>query len=262
MAGLSKMLLLVQFLLRLSFGLAAAMVTVSPRQVTSGYFRNHLYVILGTTSLAALLSRAAAPDAFAWCVAAAIVSYLGSVLWLYERRLLGVLALALVAVLSWRGAVNSVHVPLVLSASGAAPDWQWICLRLANTITSAALLGTTMAAMLLGHWYLNAPGMQLAPLRRLLTAMAVAVVAHGTVCALGLGLELGISQFTTQDWLFLILRWSFGLVGVMILVFLARGTLTVPNTQSATGILYVAVMGVFVGETMSLLLSAEQLFPV
>jgi hypothetical protein len=257
-----QMLLLVQFLLRLSFGLAAAMVTVSSRQVTSGYFRNHLYVILGMTSLAALLSRKAAPDAFAWCVAAAIVSYIGSVLWLYERRLYGSIALALIAALSWRGAVNTIHVPSALSTSGAAPDWQWMYLRLANTITSAAVLGTTMAAMLLGHWYLNAPGMQLAPLRKLLTAMAVAVTAQAAVCALGLSLELGISQFTTQDWLFLILRWSFGLVGVMILIFLARGTLAVPNTQSATGILYVAVMGVFVGETMSLLLSAEQLFPV
>jgi hypothetical protein len=251
--------LLVQFLLRLSFGMAAAMATVSPRQVTGGYFRNHLYVILGFTALASLLSRTAAPAAFPWALAAAVVSYIGSVIWLYERRLLGTLALALTALLAWRASVRSLDVSLI---SGAAPDWQWISLRLANIVSSAALLGFTMAAMLLGHWYLNAPGMQLAPLRKLLVAMAIAVAAHATVCGLGLALELSVRDFSTQDWLFLILRWSFGLLGVMVLIWLAWETLAVPNTQSATGILYVAVMGVFVGETMSLLLSAESLFPI
>jgi hypothetical protein len=88
------------------------------------------------------------------------------------------------------------------------------------------------------------------------------VAAHACVCGLGLALELGVRDFSTQDWLFLILRWSFGLLGVMVLIWLTWETLAVPNTQSATGILYVAVMGVFVGETMSLLLSAESLFPV
>jgi hypothetical protein len=256
------MALLVQFLLRLSFGMAASMATVSPRQVTSGYFRNHLYVILGFTALATLLSRSVAPESFPWAVAATVVSYGGSVLWLYERRLLGVIALGAVAVLSWGAAVNSAELPPASISSGAMPGWQWTYLRAANIVSSAALLGFTMAAMLLGHWYLNAPGMQLAPLRKLLKAMAIAVAAQVIVCGLGLALELGVRDFSTQDWLFLTLRWSFGLVGVIILIWLAWETLAVPNTQSATGILYVAVMGVFVGETMSLLLSAESLFPI
>jgi hypothetical protein len=256
------MTLLIQFLLRVSFGLAAAMATVSPRQVTSGYFRNHLYVILGLTSLAALLGRSAAPAAFGWIVAAAIASYVGSVLWLYERRMLGMAALTLVAVFAWRGAVNSIDLPIALLTSDAASGWQWSWLRALHTLTSGGLLGFTMAAMLLGHWYLNVPGMQLAPLRKLLVAMAIAVVAHAIVCGVGLGFELGVRSFSTQDWLFLVLRWSFGLLGVMVLIWLTWETLAVPNTQSATGILYVAVMGVFVGETMSLLLSAESVFPV
>ena len=67
------MALLTQFLLRLSFGLAACMALVPSRQVTSGYFRNHLYVVLGLSSLAALLSRAACPDAFAWALATAVI---------------------------------------------------------------------------------------------------------------------------------------------------------------------------------------------
>ena len=39
-------------------------------------------------------------------------------------------------------------------------------------------------------------------------------------------------------------------------------TLKIPNTQSATGILYVAVIGVFIGELTSQLLSAHASFPL
>ena len=39
-------------------------------------------------------------------------------------------------------------------------------------------------------------------------------------------------------------------------------TLKIPNTQSATGILYVAVIAVFLGELTSQLLSARTAFPL
>jgi hypothetical protein len=258
------MSLLVQFLLRLSFGLAAAMATVSPRKVSSGYFRNHLYVVLGLSSLAALLSGGAARAALAWAVATAVLSYVGSIAWLYEKRKSGVVLLALVAGVALIGSLEIVPIPVTVAPGAATtgPSLSELALRYLHPITSGLLLGFTMAAMLLGHWYLNAPGMQLAPLRKLLIAIAVAVVAQAVVCGLGLFLELGIRDLSTPDWLFLTLRWSFGLIGVLILVGLAWQTLAIPNTQSATGILYVAVMGVFVGETMSLLLSAESVYPV
>jgi hypothetical protein len=43
---------------------------------------------------------------------------------------------------------------------------------------------------------------------------------------------------------------------------MARRTLEIPNTQSATGILYVAVLGVFTGELTGLLLSATSAYPL
>lgn len=264
------MALLTEFLLRLSFGLAAGMAIVPPRLVTSGYYRNHLYVTLGLSALAALLSRVAAHHAFWWAVAAASLSYVGSVCWLYEKRRAGVTLLLAVALAAIVGALatNTVGAPAegpvegveaaVVTARPALADG----LRMVQPITSGLLLGTTMAAMLLGHWYLNAPGMELAPLRRLLLAMAAAVAVQAALCGVGLALEASQHALSTQDWLFLLLRWSFGLIGVVILIVLTWKTLEIPNTQSATGILYVAVMGVFVGETMSLLLSAESVFPV
>jgi hypothetical protein len=259
------MVLLTQFLLRVSFGLAAAMATVSPRQVTSGYFRNHLYVILGMSALASLLSRTASSESVAWAIATAVLSYICSVVWLYEKRALGIALLVVVAATALCGALSTTAVSgsvLKQNEISATISALASVLRFAQTITSGMLIGFTMAAMLLGHWYLNSPGMELAPLRKLLVAMAVAVVAHAAVCGAGLGLEVAVRSLSTQDWLFLILRWSFGLAGVLVLIGLSWQTLAIPNTQSATGILYVAVMGVFVGETMSLLLSAESLYPI
>jgi hypothetical protein len=52
------MLVLTQFVLRLSFGLAFSMGLTSSRQVTSGYFRNHAYVLLGLNVLATLVAFA------------------------------------------------------------------------------------------------------------------------------------------------------------------------------------------------------------
>jgi hypothetical protein len=248
------MLLFTEFLLRLAFGLAGAMAVVPPKQVTSGYFRNHLYVTLGLSALAALLSRAVAPAAFAPALAAAIVSYVGSVMWLYEKPLPGKISLVAVAILAYAGAWRLLSPP-------PAPTWH-DALRVAHLTASGATLGLVMAAMLLGHWYLNAPGMALAPLRRLIALAAIAVLAHAALCGVGLSLEISARSAPTTWWMFNALRWSFGLVGVMILLGMAWRTLDIPNTQSATGILYVAVIGTFVGETMSLLLSAESAYPL
>lgn len=58
------------------------------------------------------------------------------------------------------------------------------------------------------------------------------------------------------------LRWLAGIVGVFVLSILTWRTLKIPNTQSATGILYVAVIFVFMGELVSRLLSVKAHFPL
>jgi hypothetical protein len=136
-------------------------------------------------------------------------------------------------------------------------------LRTIAVITSGMLLGITTTSMLLGHWYLNAPGMELAPLRRLLNAAMMCVGLQALVCGTGLVAESKLQSDMPFSWLlFVVLRWSFGLFGVLLLVWMARETLKIPNTQSATGILYVAVIGVFVGELAAALLSSESMFPL
>jgi hypothetical protein len=242
------MLLLTQFLLRLSFGLAVGMAVTSSRLVSSGYFRNHLYVTLGLTTLAALVAIGMSPLVATLAGAAAVFSYIGSVCWLYEAKRAGVVVL-------WLVAASSLAAALV----GEGPGF----LRGISVVTSGLVLGLTMAAMLLGHWYLNSPGMELEPLRRLLKLIAVAVVAQLVVVTIGLANHIGgVDEVSLSWWLFVLLRWSFGLVGVVALAWMAWQTLKIPNAQCATGILYVAVIGVFVGELTGLLVSAESAFPL
>jgi hypothetical protein len=249
------MTILAQFLLRLAFGLASGMAITSPQKVSSGFFRNHLYVTLGLTTLATLVLLPVSETAAWFAGAAAVSSFFGAACWLYERPIAGKIALEIVA---FCALTASFFLQPTFEEDHFAATLHTI-----NVVTSSLLLGGTTASMLLGHWYLNAPGMELAPLRRLLTASSMAVVFQALVSATGLAAELSMQSSESNVWLpFLLLRWSFGLVGVFVLLWMARQTLKIPNTQSATGILYVAVIGVFVGELTAALLSAESTFPL
>jgi hypothetical protein len=249
------MSLLSQFLLRLAFGLAFGMAITPSRQVTSGYFRNHLYVTLGLCTLAALALVQLGSAAAWFAAAAAVLSFVGAAMWLYESSRPGKIALWLVATCALLAAVLGRH-----SASAASPHQ---FLEILAVTTSGLLLGLVFAAMLLGHWYLNAPGMSLAPLRKLLAAAAVAAILQAIVSVIGIAaLWSAQSEISTTWWIFLLLRWSFGICGVLALLWMAWRTLEIPNTQSATGILYVAVIGVFVGELAAALLSAQSAAPL
>jgi hypothetical protein len=247
--------ILAQFLLRLTFGLALGMAITSTRKVSSGFYRNHLYVTLGLATLAALVLLQSSQTASLFAAAAAVASFLGAAFWLYEARAAGRLSLLIVMASSLAAAL--LIEPIITFED--APNK----LRTIAVISSGMLLGITTTAMLLGHWYLNAPGMELAPLRRLLNVDMLCVGMQALVCGTGLVAELKLQPNAPFAWLlFVLLRWSFGLFGVLALVWMARETLKIPNTQSATGILYVAVIGVFVGELTAALLSSESMFPL
>jgi hypothetical protein len=259
--------ILVEFLFRLTFGVAAAMALTPSRWVTSGFYRVHLWVLLGVQTLAALSLYSAQPAsaAVAWinkcqfwlAVAAAAASYVGAVIWMYERRMLGKAALLVVA----GSALAGCALPVIAIAHKP------VAFQLVDRFTGGLVLGLVTTAMLLGHWYLNTPTMKLQPLQRLIVMLGVAVGLRMAVCLAGAWLEasthLASTGMSPRTWgLFLALRWLSGLVGVLGLAWLTWQTLKIPNTQSATGILYAGVILAFIGELTSQLLSAESLYPV
>lgn len=259
--------ILAQFIFRLTFGMAAAMAGLPAPLVASGYYRVQLWVLMGLSTVVSLAvySNAEAFDRglvggwqtpLALGVASAVLCYAGSVAWLYERRRAGIVLLGIISAVGLAAAM--VDSNWLREAAGLA--W-W--LRLADLVSSGLLLGITLAAMLLGHWYLNTPTMQLAPLRRLVVALLVAVALRAGLCGLGLALQcLSDLPADTSLWIFIAFRWLSGLLGAGLMGVLAWYTLQVPNTQSATGILYAGVILTFIGELMSQLLSASLRFPV
>lgn len=250
------MLILTQFVFRLSFGLALGMALISPRQVTSGYYRNHLYVLLGLNVLATMIALGAGDQlAIGPPLAAAIISYVGSVLWLYEKPRPGLVALALLAGVTLWGAWAATRWPV----SGPVE----MLLTALDPLCGGLVLGLTMAAMFLGHWYLNTPTMALGPLERLIALAAVAVCLRAGVEGVALALQISASGWPgSEQWLFIALRWLSGIFGAFALLAMAWNTLKIPNTQSATGILYVAVIATFLGELMALLLASGREYPL
>jgi hypothetical protein len=245
------MRLLLDFLCRFGWGMAVGLMLTPASVVPSGFFRVNLLVVLGLATAAAAIAWQGEAASPAWlpAMAAAVTAWVGSVAWLGERRQAGLWLCRLTA--GWL-ALATVVVASAGSTGGGLGSW----LVPAGSLVSGLVTGLTVHAMLLGHWYLNAPGMRVDALRRMID---LALAAWGLQLAFSLGLvasDGAVAEGLTATAL-LSLRWLAGLVGLPILLVMARKTLDIPNTQSATGILYVACLAAILGELTAQLLRAS-----
>lgn len=249
---------LVQFLLRLIFGLTVAMGITPSRWVTSGFYRVHLWVAMGLATFASLAvysqwswygeNAVGAPNViFTSTVLIAVVAYVGAIIWMYEQAALGQAALwlcaALAVVAGW-----TAFLP-------ASSQVQWLA-RALNWLSAGSTLGLFLAAMFLGHWYLNWPGMKLDPLRRLVIFCGCSLILRAALA--GWGVAASPHAISSM----LLFRWLAGIVGPAVMAYMTWLTLKIPNTQSATGILYAAVILTFLGELTSQFLSRGLPLPV
>lgn len=126
---------------------------------------------------------------------------------------------------------------------------------LGNAVVSALLLGAITDAMVLGHWYIVLPKMTLVPLKRLTAAFFVLLIARGLFVTL-LGQPTWPSALDAHPellWsaLFTIQRYAVGILVPFVFSIMVWKTAQIRSTQSATGILYVANVFVFIGELIS-----------
>jgi hypothetical protein len=127
-----------------------------------------------------------------------------------------------------------------------------------TAILSSLVLGLASGAMLFGHWYLIDPNLPVDYLRsfvRLLGAALVAdLVALGLVLAalllLGGGAAQAVRDLALSDRAVLIFRMLIGPVASLVLAWMCWQTLKIPQTMAATGLLYITVMSVLVGELL------------
>jgi hypothetical protein len=263
--------MLAVFALRLAAGMMGCLLLLHSgrlrnpaRQVINPrFFRTHFLTALALAGLSLACVRDSADWPLLTCLGAALaLAFVGSMVWGLEGapggRTFIVLTTLALAISEWRVASGEWRV-----ASGEKNELSSPATRhspLATFLgdaTSAALLGTAVTAMLLGHSYLIAPTMSLTPLMRLLAVLAIAVLARLAVDGYALwcwtAMQPSVSLHSDAV-LWLPLRWLLGFVAPLGLDWMAWQSARIRSTQSATGILYVVVIFCVLGETTSLLL--------
>ena len=145
-------------------------------------------------------------------------------------------------------------------------------LTVASFFTSAALLGGACTAMILGHWYLILPSMDVTHLQGIVKfhigsiGLRIVVVAAAVYMAIA-GFESfvvpGFQRYIfSVSGVFFWQRVLFGLLGPVVLSYLTWETAKIRSTQSATGILYVDFFTVIVGEALAKYLVLSTRVPV
>ena len=239
-----------QFALRLICGLATFWCLVPREKITTGFFRIQMLITLGLSVLTALTldqwdgSGSLHSGMFYSVIILGICSFVGSVLWTLGRRGAGTVFAGVIALISTASVI-------AMEFSPKSPSLASI----ANTLTSAWMLGAVTATMLLGHWYLTATGMSLFPFERANLLLAGTVVLR-IVTVAAIAISTGSFLSPGQSPALTLLHWG-GLIGPLVLSGLTWRILKYRNTQSATGVLYAATILAYMGEMAAALILAS-----
>ena len=241
------------FLLEAGAGTALLLLFFPPRAVGRGFLILHGALAFGFLLAACLVRPTGLPFPLA-CVATGLFgSYVLISLWepsiagwptLASGAALSVWAMARVALLAPRGNAWTV--------SGA--------------MAGSLLFGAVVLTMNLGHWYLVSRSLP----RRLLTRGAVFFAGLVTGRTLLLVLALAADRSARgrealfrpeEDALFFLFRIAWGIVGPVALSYFIWKTAEMKSNQAATGLLYVALVFVLIGELLSSYLTVSTGFP-
>ena len=129
----------------------------------------------------------------------------------------------------------------------------------ATAVTSATVLGLVSGGMLFGHWYLIDLGMDVEYLRSFIRLLGIALVADIAAMAIALavlaifggpGATSAIADLFENHLTLFAMRVVLGPVASIVLAWMCWQTLKIPQTMAATGLLYIALMSVVVGEML------------
>jgi hypothetical protein len=127
-----------------------------------------------------------------------------------------------------------------------------------HVVSAALVMGAVILAMMLGHWYLVTPKLSITPLKRysagyiLLTCWMTLQIVLSWFFYAGSGTE---GDALRREMIFILFRTSWGLLAPLGLSYWIWTTVKMKSTQSATGILYAAMICTMMGEAMGLYLT-------
>src|SRR5262245_18340657 len=271
--------MLAVFCLRLAIGMLAALLLLDPNKMHPRFFRTHLLTVLGLSAVALITAWSTSTeeqllerglDTYmagrrAGLVMGVVLALIGAIVWNFERTLAGwisIVACALALAAAIAVTVGQEELRQLTSLGDARAPF---AARILNDLTAAAILGSSMTSMLVGHSYLISPGLSIKPLIRQIYSLGIALACRLIVAGLALwfwSADHDITNLNDETVLWLPVRWLIGLVGPAVFGFMAYRTARIRSTQSATGILYVVVILVFLGELTSLLLMRNTGLPL
>jgi hypothetical protein len=127
-----------------------------------------------------------------------------------------------------------------------------------TAVTSSLMLGLVSCAMLFGHWYLIDLEMPVDYIRSFVRILGMVLIADLVALGLAIALPLlvggpsgaAVYELFASHLGLLTVRIVLGPIATIILVWMCWHTLKIPQTMAATGLLYIAVMSVLVGEML------------
>ena len=265
------------FLLALALGSLSTLYWIPEDDLGRGYFQMNALVVLGLLALAVAVVwlhpfqpfgdlRRLGITALALALGGSLLYY--AAIWQERWRLCRwPLTLALLGCL---GALLAAG-PHVIAPLAPLPHQR--ALVMASLLASSLLLGWSLITMLLGHWYLVAPKLTFRHLTVfcwvLLGTAVLRLATVGATLATAAGVDALVEPhplrllagFAGQGPFFWF-RLLWGLAIPLALAMMALHCARQRSNQSATGILYVLVVGAFIGEITGYYLSVTTGVPV
>ncbi len=253
-------------LLQLAVGLAICNALTPSKHLSGGFFALHGAIASIALVLSWCVSRSGGSSAlfavaFAALLAHTFAARAGSLT--LSKNLLFISASCGVALL-----LSRVRVEPFVSLPGIGPIWLGCGLLL-----GALLFGAVVWAMNLGHWYLVSTSLPFGLLVRATEAFAVLALLRAAFAVVALGLVARGSEGEAGEALAALLDpmrdgfffWSrvlWGLVAPLVLAPFVVKTARMRSNQAATGLLYVGLVFVLVGELLAAYLTRRSGLPV
>ncbi len=271
------MLVFFLFLLALAAGTLSTLFWIPEPDLGRGYFQMNALVVVGLLGLAGAVVLLHPFQPFggegrlgAALLAGAIAGGFGYYAAIWKERWTAARALA-------AGTLAASAAALVLAGLSSLPVRAPLpgrsILVTSGLLAAALLLGWSLVAMLLGHWYLIAPRLTFRHLtifcRVLVATVIVRLVAEGGALAAAARVDRLVEpnpwdQLTGlgAEGIFFWFRVLWGLVMPLVLALMALRCAEQRSNQSATGILYVLLVGTFIGEITGFYLGVVTGVPV